>query len=175
LLLYGQLAAFTYGYHCYNRRNAYNYAQHREEGSHSVSEQSFESYSQKSEGSHGENIVNFYIFIMSLPVEITSKIVQSLMGLDIYKVILFGSHAKGTATEDSDIDLVVVLNSDEMSQKFNDRMNRRRPVSRSLLEINRQYPMDILVYTKAEFDYLKNRKDFFVQEIEETGKELYGK
>jgi hypothetical protein len=35
--------------------------------------------------------------------------------------------------------------------------------------------MDILVYTKAEFDYLKNREDFFVQELEETGKELYGK
>jgi predicted nucleotidyltransferase len=97
------------------------------------------------------------------------------MGLNVYKVILFGSYARGTATDDSDIDLVVVLNSDDMSQKFNDRMSRRRPVSRSLLEINRQYSMDILVYTKAEFDYLKSKEDFFVRELEETGKELYGK
>jgi len=48
-------------------------------------------------------------------------------------------------------------------------------VSRSLLEINRQYPMDIIVYTKAEYDYLKGREDSFIQEIEETGRQLYGK
>jgi predicted nucleotidyltransferase len=112
---------------------------------------------------------------MSLPADVISKIVLSLMGLNIYKIILFGSYARGTATKDSDIDLVVILDSDEMSQLFKDRMARRRPVSRSLLEINRQYSMDIIVYTKAEFNYLKNREDFFVQEIEETGKKIYGK
>ena len=116
-----------------------------------------------------------YIISMSLSADIISRIVQSLISLNIYKIILFGSYAKGTATEDSDIDLVVILDSDEMSQLFKDRMARRRPVSRALLDINRQYSMDILVYTKAEFSYLKNREDFFVQEIEETGKELYGR
>jgi len=72
---------------------------------------------------------------MSISADLISKIVQSLIGLNIYKIILFGSYARGTATEDSDIDLVVILDSDEMSQLFNDRMARRRPVSRSLLEI----------------------------------------
>jgi predicted nucleotidyltransferase len=109
---------------------------------------------------------------MPLHTEIISKIVQSLIGLNIYKIILFGSYANGTATEDSDIDLVVILDTDEMSQLFKDRMARRRPVSRSLLEINRQYPMDIIVYTKAEYDYLKGKEDFFIQEIEETGREI---
>ena len=112
---------------------------------------------------------------MSLSADVISRIIQSLVGLNVYKIILFGSYAKGTATEDSDIDLVVILDSHEMSQLFKDRLARRRPVSRALLEINRQYSMDIIVYTKAEFNYLKNRKDFFVQEIEETGKVLYGK
>jgi predicted nucleotidyltransferase len=120
--------------------------------------------------------LNFlYISIMSLPADVVSKIVQCLIGLNIYKIILFGSYARGTATKDSDIDLVVILDSDEMSQLFKDRMARRRPVSRSLLEINRLYPMDIIVYTKAEYDYLKDKEDFFIQEIEETGRELYGK
>jgi predicted nucleotidyltransferase len=96
------------------------------------------------------------------------------MGLNVYKIILFGSYAKGTATEDSDIDLIVILDSEEMSQLFKDRMARRRPVSTALLEINEQYSMDIIVYTKAEFNYLRNKKDFFIQEIEETGKKLYG-
>lgn len=112
---------------------------------------------------------------MSISADLISKIVQSLVGLNIYKIILFGSYARGTATQNSDIDLVVILDSDEMSQLFKDRMARRRPVSRSLLEINRQYPMDIVVYTKAEYDYLKSKDDSFIQEIEETGKELYGK
>jgi predicted nucleotidyltransferase len=112
---------------------------------------------------------------MSLPADIISKIIQCLMGLNVYKIILFGSYAKGTATEDSDIDLVVILDSEEMSQLFKDRMARSRPVSMALLEINRQYSMDIIVYTKAEFNYLKGKEDFFIQEIEETGKNLYGK
>jgi len=110
---------------------------------------------------------------MSISADLISKIIQSLAALNIYKIILFGSYARGTATEDSDIDLVVILDSDEMSQLFNDRMARRRPVSRSLLEINRQYPMDIIVYTKAEYEYLKGREDSFIQEIEETGRELF--
>ncbi|MCL2282067.1 MAG: nucleotidyltransferase domain-containing protein [Fibromonadales bacterium] len=48
---------------------------------------------------------------MSLSADVISRIVQCLMGLNVYKVILFGSYAKGTATEDSDIDLVVIFTS----------------------------------------------------------------
>ncbi|MDR1811559.1 MAG: nucleotidyltransferase domain-containing protein [Candidatus Fibromonas sp.] len=112
---------------------------------------------------------------MSLSADIISRIVQSLMGLNVYKIILFGSYATGTATEDSDIDLVVILNTEEFAKTFDDRMDRRRPVSTALLEINYQFAMDIIVYSKGEFDYLKSKEDFFVREIEETGKQLYGK
>jgi predicted nucleotidyltransferase len=111
---------------------------------------------------------------MLLPAEVISKIVQCLMGLNVYKVILFGSYARGTATEDSDIDLVVILNTEEFAKSIDERLDRRRPVSSSVLEINRLYPMDVIVYSKGEYDYLKNNGDFFVQEIEETGVKLYG-
>jgi predicted nucleotidyltransferase len=111
---------------------------------------------------------------MSLPAEIISRIVQCLMGLNVYKVILFGSYARGTATEDSDIDLVVVLNSEEFAKSIDERLDRQRPVSSSVLEINRLYPMDVIVYSKGEYDYLKNKGDFFVKEVEETGVKLYG-
>jgi len=33
--------------------------------------------------------------------------------------------------------------------------------------------MDLIVYTMAEFEYLREQKDFFVEEIVETGKVLY--
>jgi len=118
---------------------------------------------------------NFYISDMSLSADVISRIIQSLVGLNVYKIILFGSYAKGTATEDSDIDLVVILDTEEFAKTFDERKDRRRPISTALLEVNYQFPMDIIVYSKGEFEYLKNREDFFIQEIEETGKELYGK
>jgi hypothetical protein len=40
---------------------------------------------------------------MGLTPDIVSKIVQCIAGFNLYKVILFGSYARGTATEDSDI------------------------------------------------------------------------
>ena len=112
---------------------------------------------------------------MSLSADTISRIVQCLIGLNVYKVILFGSYAKGTATEDSDIDLVVILDSDKFAKTFDERMDRRRPVSSALLEVNRQYPMDIIVYSKGEFEYLEERKSDFIREVINTGKELYGK
>jgi len=36
-------------------------------------------------------------------------------------------------------------------------------------------PMDLIVYTLAEFEYLRKEKDRFVEEIIETGTVLYEK
>ena len=112
---------------------------------------------------------------MSLSADVISKIAQSLIGLNIYKIILFGSYARGTATEDSDIDLVVILDTDELSMTCRERLDRKQPINKSIREIRKDFPMDIIVYSKAEYKYLKDNGDFFVREIEETGKELYGK
>ena len=112
---------------------------------------------------------------MSLSADTISKIVQCLIGLNVYKVILFGSYARGTATEDSDIDLVVILDTEEFAKTFDERMDRRQPISAALHTMRYSYPMDILVYSKGEYNYLKNGGDYFVKDIEETGKEIYGK
>ncbi|MDR2579567.1 MAG: nucleotidyltransferase domain-containing protein [Fibromonadaceae bacterium] len=112
---------------------------------------------------------------MSLSADIISKIVQSLMGLNIYKVILFGSYAKGTATEDSDIDLVIILDTEEFAKTFKNRRNRNLSVSTALLEINRQYAMDIVVYSKGEFEYLDKKESDFVREVKNMGIEIYAK
>jgi len=88
---------------------------------------------------------------------------------------LFGSYARGTANEDSDIDLLVILNTDEFAKTFKEKIERRTPISMALLDVNRSFPMDIIVYSKGEFDYLKGKGDFFIEEIENTGVELYGK
>jgi len=116
-----------------------------------------------------------YIFPMSLSAEVISKIVQCLAGLNICKIILFGSYARGTATEDSDIDLVVVLDTEDFAKSLNERLDRKQPVNKCIRKIRKDFAMDIVVYSKGEYNYLKDRGDFFIREIEETGKELYGK
>jgi uncharacterized protein len=118
----------------------------------------------------------FSIFCnMSLSADVISKIVQSLIGLNIYKIILFGSYARGTATEDSDIDLVVILDTDKFAKTVDERLDRRRPISTALLEINYQFPMDIIVYSKGEFEFLDKKESDFIREIKNTGIEIYAK
>jgi len=112
---------------------------------------------------------------MSLSADVISKIVQSLIGLNIYKIILFGSYARGTANEDSDIDLVVVLDTEEFARTVDERLDRRRPISTALLEVNYQFPMDIIVYSKGEFEFLDKKESDFIREIKNTGIEIYAK
>jgi len=112
---------------------------------------------------------------MSLSADVISKIVQCLIGLNVYKIILFGSYARGTANEDSDIDLVVLLDTDEFAKTVDERLNRRRPISTALLEVNYQFPMDIIVYSKGEFEFLDKKESDFIREIKNTGIEIYAK
>ncbi|MCL2207310.1 MAG: nucleotidyltransferase domain-containing protein [Fibromonadales bacterium] len=112
---------------------------------------------------------------MSLSADIISKIVQSLIGLNIYKIILFGSYAKGVATEDSDIDLLVILDTEEFAKTFDERIDRKQPINKSIREIRKKIAMDIIVYSKGEFEYLDKEESDFIKEIKNTGIELYAK
>lgn len=42
-------------------------------------------------------------------------------------------------------------------------------------EINKKVPIDLIVYTKAEFDILKKGKVSFINEINKSGKVIYDK
>ena len=80
------------------------------------------------------------------------------------KVILFGSYAYGTPTEDSDVDLLVVMPAD--------RRDRRRSVEIQSA-LTESFPMDLLVYDP---EYLRRRaqmEDWFVREIVEQGRVRY--
>ena len=86
--------------------------------------------------------------------------------LDPEKIILFGSYAYGTPTPDSDVDLLVIMNT---RQKTKDRY---LTVGRLLRP--RQFPVDIIVKTPDEVKRaLKNKKNFFIHNIITRGKVLY--
>jgi len=101
------------------------------------------------------------------------EMTERLKVLKPYKVILFGSYANGNPTKDSDLDVLVILDSDNFVNSFKEKIERKMPISKILLEINYQIAMDILVYSRAEFEFLKKKNDFFIKEIETTGKVLY--
>ena len=103
------------------------------------------------------------------------EMTEKLIALKPYEVILFGSYALGNPTIDSDIDVVVVLDSDDFVKTHDEKMNRRRPVRDAVMEINYKIPMDILVYSKAEINYMRKEGHSFIKEIDKTGKVLYEK
>ena len=81
------------------------------------------------------------------------------------KIVLFGSYANGAPDRDSDVDLLVVMDSNEpMSQ----RIRRVTEVAKV-----RFLPMDILVRTPTEIDERLAKGDYFIAEILSKGKVLY--
>lgn len=95
---------------------------------------------------------------------ITSKIV-SYCNPD--KVILFGSTARGSGGVDSDIDLLVIK---ETKKK---RPFRVKEVFESIRGMNRNYPLDAVVYTPNEIESRLKIGDYFVTEAMTQGKVMY--
>jgi predicted nucleotidyltransferase len=106
---------------------------------------------------------------------VLNQLVEKLKAADPYKIVLFGSYAKGTATPESDIDLMIILDNDYISKDYSEKLERNWEVKKLVLDINYQYPMDFKIYSKAEFKNLKNKGSFFIREIEKTGKTIYEK
>ncbi|MDR1196196.1 MAG: nucleotidyltransferase domain-containing protein [Endomicrobium sp.] len=106
---------------------------------------------------------------------VLNQLIEKLKAANPYKIILFGSYAKGTAASDSDIDLIVILDNYYISRDYKDEVKRYIAVRKLILDINRNHAMDLKVYSKAEFNMKKRNGNFFIQEIEKTGKTIYEK
>lgn len=81
------------------------------------------------------------------------------------KIILFGSYAYGKPTEDSDVDLLVVMNRT--------RYRGERMSLRIRHALQRDFPLDLLVRTPAELAKRMRWGDSFVLDIIEKGKVMY--
>ena len=96
--------------------------------------------------------------------EIVRRIVDAV---DPARIILFGSYAYGTPHQDSDIDILVI-------------METARPRHKRTVAINRALaglliPKDILVYTPAEVDDWKDVPQAFVTQVLKKGVVVYDK
>jgi predicted nucleotidyltransferase len=106
---------------------------------------------------------------------VLDNLVYLLKPSDPYKIILFGSRVTGESNENSDIDLMVILDNDHVSKTYTERLNKKIHIKNLVLEINRKIPLDILVYSKEELNIIKNYGNYFINEIEKTGKIIYEK
>lgn len=81
------------------------------------------------------------------------------------QVILFGSYAYGTPTEDSDVDLLVVMDipKSEFSRKATEIRQR----------ISYRFGLDLLVRSPEDIAYRVSYNDWFLREVTEKGELLH--
>jgi len=80
------------------------------------------------------------------------------------KLVLFGSHTKGNASQDSDVDLLVVLpfNGKPVHKSVEMRMKLRPP-----------FPVDLIVRTPEKVQERLSMGDGFIKDIMDNGITLY--
>ncbi len=97
--------------------------------------------------------------------DITKRLVTEF---DPEKIFLFGSYVWGTPTEDSDLDLLVIVEHSDLSPA-----KRASHGYRCLRNIS--YPLDILVKTKKEMAQYSNVPVALESKILKQGQLLYGR
>lgn len=102
-------------------------------------------------------------------------IVRKIRKINPSKIILFGSYARKSFSEDSDLDLFVVLDSPEISKNYDERMRNKLLVRRIIYDLTKKVPIDLLVYTKGEYDVISKSESSFYKEIQDSGEILYEK
>jgi predicted nucleotidyltransferase len=80
------------------------------------------------------------------------------------KTMLFGSYAYGRPSSESDIDLLIIMNT---SLRF----HKQSAIIRLALDeaFNVSFPMDIIVRDQDEIEKRVKQGDFFIKEILEEG------
>jgi predicted nucleotidyltransferase len=86
-------------------------------------------------------------------------------GFNPDKIILFGSYAAGNPDHDSDIDLLIIKDTDLPRHK--------RSFDIQKLLRGSMIPIDILVYTQKEFEQEQHNKYSFISSAIKTSKVLY--
>ncbi len=80
------------------------------------------------------------------------------------KIILFGSYAYGEPTNDSDVDLLVIM-------PYNGSAREKAFEIRSAF--SREFPLDLIVRSKEELQIRLGMNDYFLKEITERGRVIY--
>ncbi|MDO9581416.1 MAG: nucleotidyltransferase domain-containing protein [Bacteroidales bacterium] len=105
--------------------------------------------------------------------ELIKNINLSLQSLNISKVILFGSYVKGTQSDDSDIDLLVVTNDNFIFESFAQKMEIKLKIVNALNSIRKYADIDLIVHTKPMYEKFIQLNSGFKKEIIGSGSVIY--
>jgi len=103
------------------------------------------------------------------------QILKSLKRINPKIVIVFGSYINGRIDEDSDIDLLIVLDEKKVPKSYDEKLDMKLKIRKLIRGINRKIAIDLLVYTIPEYEEFMKSGSSFSREIRETGKILYEK
>jgi len=106
--------------------------------------------------------------------EYIDEILEKMKTVDP-KIIIFGSYANGNITEDSDLDLLVVLDIDRVPSTYDEKIEMKLKIKKAIREINKEIAIDLLVYTIPEYEEFMKNGSSFSKELKETGKIIYEK
>jgi predicted nucleotidyltransferase len=102
-------------------------------------------------------------------IALQNEIVARLSTQNPLKVILFGSRARGDFGEQSDIDLIVVLDKDEMPRTFKEKTENFLEVNRLLRDLNKRFAIDLVVMTRPQWERFIEMDSGFAREVQEKG------
>ncbi len=83
---------------------------------------------------------------------------------DPEKIVLFGSYATGIPTPESDVDLLIIIDSNRSNWEL---------TAEITLTLTHLFPLDILVKTQQEINDRLKMGDFFIEDLINNGKTLF--
>jgi uncharacterized protein len=103
------------------------------------------------------------------------RVKRVLISENVQKIILFGSAVNGELGEDSDLDLLIVMDTDFAPSSYDERLEYRANIQKSVREIAMVVPMDLLIYTRREYKQLSENMNSFMKDVHEAGRVIYEK
>jgi len=105
-----------------------------------------------------------------LPIDIQNEIITGLKtDSEVDRIILFGSYATGYSDDESDIDIIVILNKKGFPLSYSERINNRIRLSEKIADVRKKMAVDLLVYTADEWNKAQNSRNDFMRNIQEQG------
>lgn len=104
---------------------------------------------------------------------ITTEIVDEVLNLlknDVYKIVLYGSYARGDFTSESDIDIIVILNCDkEKTAQY------RKDIHKIASRVGLRNDIEVSLRLRDKETFIKGKNVLsFYKNVEREGIQLYG-
>lgn len=105
--------------------------------------------------------------------KIISEITEIYKQQGVERVILFGSHAYGVPSTESDVDIMIIVPLDTIPSTHREKMDLYLYYNQFIKNFRKIVPIDLIVYTKATYQKFIELNSMFSQEIINQGIVLY--